>query len=187
MSSVDKPEWTGKRVYLRAISLEDAEALYQCWSHPEVSCWLGAPPLHSISDTREVISHLLHLANEEESLRFSIIVPDGKVIGSGGFNYWQLEGAYRGEVGCELLPEYWGQGYMKEALELILGYGFKSLGLNRIEAICRPDNTRAARLFTGLGFKQEGILRQYRHTVLGYQDVAMYSLLHSDRVEKRQM
>ncbi|MCL6603271.1 MAG: GNAT family N-acetyltransferase [Paenibacillus sp.] len=180
MSKGNVPVLTGPRIFLRAISIEDAEPLFHCWSHPEVSSWLGAPPLTSVSETRELIERLLQMAQVDESLRWSIVLPDGKVIGSCGYNSWQFEGAYRGELGCELLPDYWGLGYTREALQLLLEYGFKSMGLNRIEAICLPDNLRAIRLFTSLGFRQEGVLRQYRYTVAGFQDVAMYSLLYTD-------
>ncbi|KGE19496.1 hypothetical protein PWYN_09215 [Paenibacillus wynnii] len=174
------PVLNGQRLLLRAISLDDAEALFHCWSHPEVSHWLGTPILSSVTETRELIVRLLELAQENESLRFSIVLPEGTVIGSCGFNNWQLEGAYRGELGCELRPEFWGNGYMSEALRLLLKFGFESMGLNRIEVICHPGNARAAKLFTKLGFTQEGILRQYRHTEAGFQDVAMYSLLNTD-------
>ncbi|WP_307590449.1 GNAT family N-acetyltransferase [Paenibacillus wynnii] len=174
------PVLTGQRLLLRAISVDDAEALFHCWSNPEVSYWLGAPMLSSVSETRELIVRLLQMAQENDSLRFSIVLPEGTVIGSCAYNNWQLEGAYRGELGCELLPEFWGCGYMREALRLLLKFGFESMGLNRIEVICRPDNARAVRLFTALGFRQEGILRQYRHTEAGFQDVAMYSLLNTD-------
>ncbi|WP_410513363.1 GNAT family protein [Paenibacillus sp. BR2-3] len=175
------PVLTGHRMELRAIATEDAEALYTCWSHPLVSVWLGAPPLSSVVETRELISRLSHMALQEESLRWSIVLPGGEVIGSCGYNTWQLQGAYRGELGCELLPAFWGRGYMREALKLLLDYGFGIMGLNRIEVLCHPDNSRAERLFTSLGFRQEGILRQYRHTASGFQDVILYGLLRTDR------
>lgn len=82
-----------------------------------------------------------------------------------------------GEIGFELSPAAMGMGYMREALELVLEFGFGTMGLNRIEALCHPDNLRAERLLEGLGFRQEGLLRQYRHTASGYQDVQIYSLL----------
>lgn len=87
-----------------------------------------------------------------------------------------------GEIGFELSPAAMGQGYMREALELMLEFGFGSMGLNRIEALCHPDNIRAEQLITRLGFRQEGLLRQYRHTASGYQDVRMYSLLQGEKV-----
>ncbi|MNY81695.1 hypothetical protein D3C86_2233830 [compost metagenome] len=70
---------------------------------------------------------------------------------------------------------------MREALELMLDFGFDTMGLNRIEALCHPGNTRAAGLFRALGFSEEGLLRQYRHTGAGFLDAALFALLRSDR------
>jgi ribosomal-protein-alanine N-acetyltransferase len=176
------PELTGRRVQLQAMAAGHAEALYEIWRHPQVAPWLDAPLLSSAEEAEALIALLAQMAREEESLRWSILGPEGKVIGSCGYNHWQLQGAYRGEIGFELSPVAMGWGYMREALELMLNFGFGSMGLNRIEALCHPDNIRAEKLLKGIGFRQEGLLRQYRHTASGYQDVRMYSLLQGENV-----
>lgn len=177
------PELNGRRVRLRAMAAEHAEALFEIWRHPQVAAWLNAPSLSSAEEAEALIGLLARMAQEEESLRWSILGPQGEVIGSCGYNYWQLQGAYRGEIGFELSPAAMGQGYMREALELMLKFGFGSMGLNRIEALCHPGNSRAERLLVaGLGFRQEGVLRQYRHTAQGFQDVKIFSLLHGEQL-----
>lgn len=174
------PTLIGTRLKLCAMTAEHAAPLFNIWSHPDVSLWLGAPPLSSIEETEQLIALLTQMAQEEESLRWSIIGPNGEVIGSCGFNNWQLQGAYRGEVGYDLSPAFWGHGYMKEALGLVVNYGFETMGLNRIEAHCHPDNDRANSLVKALGFQREGLLRQYRQTSSGFQDVILHALLHGD-------
>ncbi|WP_019913750.1 GNAT family N-acetyltransferase [Paenibacillus sp. HW567] len=176
------PALTGQRVKLRAMAAQDAAALYAVWCHPLVVPWLDAPPLASPEEAEELIRLLEQMSAVEESLRWSIAGPEGEVIGSCGYNNWQLQGAYRGEIGCELLPAYWGRGYMREALALVLAFGFGTMGLNRIEGLCHPDNTRAGGLFRGLGFQREGLLREYRHTAAGFQDVDLYALLRSGQL-----
>lgn len=174
------PALAGSRLQLRPMTTRDAPALFHIWSHPQVARWLGAPPLTSVAGTEQLITLLLEMAQEEESLRWSIIGPSGEVIGSCGYNRWQLQGAYRGEVGCDLSPAFWGQGLMREALILALNYGFEVMGLNRIEALCDPDNARMSRLAKSLGFRQEGLLRQYRHTAAGFQDILLHAVLRPD-------
>ncbi|WP_286155083.1 GNAT family protein [Bacillus sp. FJAT-27264] len=176
----EMPELVGARVRLRALSMDDAAALHAIWSDHSVARWLGAPALASVEETRELVALLLQMELEEESKRWCIVLPGGQVIGSCGFNYWQLAGAYRGEFGCDLAPAYWGQGYMTEALKLLLDYGFGQMGLNRIEALCHPENDRAQGLVSSLGFQREGLLRQYRHTDAGYQDIVLYALLRQN-------
>lgn len=175
------PTLTGPRVELRAMTSEHAPPLYRIWQHPQVVPWLDMPPLASVEEAAALIELLSLMSREEEALRWSIVGLEGEVIGSCGYNSWQLPGAYRGEIGCELSPALWGQGFMREALELALDFGIGHMGLNRIEALCHPGNVRAGRLFTSLGFRQEGLLREYRHTEAGFQDVIMYALLRSDK------
>ncbi|BCG57208.1 GNAT family N-acetyltransferase [Paenibacillus sp. URB8-2] len=174
------PVLTGRRLTLRALRQEDAGALLHCWSHPEAACWLGIQPLTSRAEAEELIRLLLEMESGEESLRWSIELSGGEVIGSCGYNSWQLAGAFRGEIGCELAPAFWGQGYMREALTLALGYGFEEMRLNRVEAQCQPANLRSGRLLTSLGFRREGTLHEYRHTPSGFQDVDLYALLRKE-------
>ncbi|KWX87786.1 hypothetical protein AMQ83_10995, partial [Paenibacillus riograndensis] len=97
------PDLPGKKVKLRALEAGHAAALYSVWSHPQVNRWLAVPLLSSPEEAEQLIAVLLQMSREEESLRWSIIGPEGGVIGSCGYNSWQLQGAYRGEIGCELL------------------------------------------------------------------------------------
>ncbi|MNI25892.1 ribosomal-protein-S5-alanine N-acetyltransferase [compost metagenome] len=180
------PALRGSGIELRPLAVIHALELFEIWTHPAVAPWLDAPPLSTPDDAEQLIELLRQMSREEESLRWSIAAPGGRIIGSCGYNQWQLSGAFRGEVGCELAPDCWGQGYMSEALRLMLKFGFGTMGLNRIEALCHPDNVRAEKLFKGQGFRQEGRLRQYRHTATGFQDVIMYALLHGERDTERE-
>lgn len=92
------PTLVGSRLKLCAMTTEHASALYQIWSHPEVTRWLGAPALSSIEETKQLIAFLLQMAQEEESLRWSIVGPEGEVIGSCGYNYWQLQELTAGKL-----------------------------------------------------------------------------------------
>lgn len=56
--------------------------------------------------------------------------------------------------------DYWGQGFGKESLSLILQYAFLELNLNRVGLKVFSFNERAISLYTSLGFKKEGEIRQ---------------------------
>lgn len=178
------PELTGQRIRLRRMTEEDTEAMLCCWTDRDTSTFLELPPLHSVEDAKSLILWLQHLAQEDEAIRWGIEMMDtGQLIGSCGFNFWQLTGAFRGEFGCELSSEYWGQGYMSEAAELAMNFGYSIMGLNRIEAFVDPRNERACRWFGRNGFLREGILRDYRHTPRGYVDAVVFSRLRRERAE----
>ena len=56
--------------------------------------------------------------------------------------------------------EYWGQGFGKESLSLILQYAFLELNLNRVGLQVFSFNERAISLYTNLGFTKEGEIRE---------------------------
>jgi ribosomal-protein-alanine N-acetyltransferase len=181
------PQLEGERIQLRRMRSEDAPSLLECWSRNEVREHSGIPELDSLAHAVEMIHFLNALSKTEDGLRWGIVNKrNSEWMGSCGFNAWQLEGAYRGEIGCELSSLYWGQGYMTEAIILLLHYGFQEMGLHRIEALVDPRNERASRLFATQQFQMEGLLRDYRHTAEGFHDVFMYSLLHSNWLENNE-
>ncbi|SMF90730.1 ribosomal-protein-alanine N-acetyltransferase [Paenibacillus uliginis N3/975] len=175
------PELRGTTVRLRKMSPRDADDLYQCWSDEWTARYLYLPSMTGRHDAEALILLLNELSESEDSLRWGVEHLDsGIMIGSCGFNGWQLQGAFRGEFGCELASSYWGNGYMREAAAMALEYGFRVMGLNRVEAFSDIRNERGAEFFRKIGFEHEGILREYKHTSTGYIDVNVFSLLRRD-------
>ena len=60
------------------------------------------------------------------------------------------------QVGYEFAPAHWGRGHATEAVSRVLEYAFDEVGLDRVAAIARPDNTASARVLHKLGFRQVG-------------------------------
>jgi len=55
---------------------------------------------------------------------------------------------------------YWGKGLGTEVHRLLIDWGFKNLGLHKVWADIRAENTAIIRVVEKLGFKVEGTLRQ---------------------------
>ena len=67
---------------------------------------------------------------------------------------------------------------MTEALREIIRFGFDKVGLNRVQATIMMANEGSVKLLEGLGFHQEGVLRQYeKWGSKGYVDLLMFSLM----------
>ncbi|GJM72928.1 hypothetical protein HMSSN036_51440 [Paenibacillus macerans] len=71
---------------------------------------------------------------------------------------WQNRSAVLGIVIGR--KELLGQGYGREAIELMKRFVFERLNLNRLELEVLDFNERAYRCYLGCGFKEEGRLRQ---------------------------
>jgi RimJ/RimL family protein N-acetyltransferase len=68
---------------------------------------------------------------------------------------WELRSA---EVGFVLGKRFQGVGFMTEACHAVLSFGFEEMGLEWIEAKCRPVNKASERLLTKVGMQRIGNL-----------------------------
>lgn len=80
---------------------------------------------------------------------------------------------------------YARQGYMAEAMELIMRFGFRELGLHRLEAACLPSNDASQALLKRLGFVEEGIARGYLRIAGEWRDHLLFARLADDNFASR--
>ncbi|MDX8524099.1 GNAT family N-acetyltransferase [Mesorhizobium sp. MSK_1335] len=59
------------------------------------------------------------------------------------------------EIGWRLAPEFWGKGYVTEAAEAWLAYGFDTLGVNEIVSFAVADNHRSTAVMKRLGMSAD--------------------------------
>ena len=81
----------------------------------------------------------------------------GRIVGTCGY-YRGLDNG-EGELGCVLLPQFRGQGFMTHALSLIIRFGLNHIGLKRIFAITTRQNSKAVQLLERLPFRKTGDLQ----------------------------
>lgn len=84
------------------------------------------------------------------------------------------------DIGIWLDKRYWGKGFSKEALRLMIDFGFKQLKLNRIQARVLHENTRSQKLLERIGFKPEGRLRKKTFFKNKWYDDLIYGLLKQE-------
>ena len=82
---------------------------------------------------------------------------------------------------------YWGQAYMAEAVRAIVGFGFRELGMNRIQARCDVPNIGSARVMEKVGMAFEGVLRQQLFEKGTFRDIKIYSILRSEWAEQQRI
>lgn len=69
-----------------------------------------------------------------------------------------------------------GQGYMTEAVGLIVPYCFETLGLHRIHAAFLPDNQASRRVLEKNGFREEGYAENYLQIDGRWADHVLFGL-----------
>jgi len=78
-----------------------------------------------------------------------------RIVGTCGY-YRGFENE-AGELGCVLLPQHYGKGFMTQAMVLAITFGFETIGLKRIWAETATDNTNAIKLLERLNFIKTNI------------------------------
>lgn len=81
--------------------------------------------------------------------------PGSAVVGYIGLAipHWLPEVLPAVEVGWRLHPHHRGQGLATEGAKASLRHGFEQLGLDRIIAICQPENAASVRVVEKLGMR----------------------------------
>jgi RimJ/RimL family protein N-acetyltransferase len=174
------PTLTAPRVTLRWLTGQDVDALYGIFSTPEVMTYWSCPPYQDIAEAKELLTSIESGFETKTLFQWGVASnEDDSIIGT--CTLFQLDaGNRRAEIGYVLGREYWGKGYMGEALMRLMAFCFEDLDLVRLEADVDPRNSASIRSLERLGFQREGFLRE-RWIVDGkIMDSLFYGLLRRD-------
>ena len=164
----------------RQITTDDAQILHQYWSDTDVTKYFSLEPFKTVEETLDMIALLNSMPENNQGIRWAITrAKDGKVLGTCGFHNQKPE-HFRAEIGYELGKAYWGKGIIDEAIAGILDYGFTCKDYNRIEAFVNYGNDKSTRLLERMGFKLDGMLREYEFNRGKFDNQYCYSLLKSE-------
>jgi len=96
-----------------------------------------------------------------------------------------LSNVRRGVTQCCALGYWIGarfarQGYMSDAVRVLIPFVFRTLGLHRIEAACLPENQPSRSLLAKAGFHEEGLARKYLLINGEWRDHIQFALLEDE-------
>jgi len=138
------------------LTLDDAEAVFRHFSNGDVTAFMDIDPLTDVAQAQEIIS--FHV--EDTGCRWGLFCrSSAQLLGTCGYHRWESQGDATAEIGFDLAPACWGQGLMREVLPPVFEFGFRRMGLARIEATVELANARCIKLLEGLGFGVESDLR----------------------------
>lgn len=178
----------GNRVQLRSFELSDLDEIMKHWNNVELRRLLGGADRGPAArnEEEEWIKDTWKRRQERKAFVFAIeVMADKKLIGGTGlFNIdWTSRTA---DVGISIYnPEYWGKGYGVEALDLLLGFAFQDLNLNRVGLEVFDFNQRAHKCYLKAGFKEAGRRRKARFIEGQYHDSILMDLLREEWLGKK--
>ncbi len=171
---------TGSRVTLRAVERDDIPFIHAANNDIEVELAGGGDPPYPQSLARAFADFDSQAgAGGRDGANFAIET-DGQMIGVCSlFN--RDDTAQTAELGITIGDKaYWGRGYGREAVELLVNYGFQMLNLRRIWLKVHGRNERAIRAYAAVGFVEEGRQRDHVWSNGTYDDLVLMGRMRGD-------
>lgn len=146
-----------ERLHIRDLALEDWPALHALRTDPAVYRYNHFGP-ESEEETRTWIRETMVHNNLTPRLSHNcsiVLRATGEVIGWIGFGLPSAGKAAYSDLsfGYALLPAFWNQGYMTEALQLLLTFVFTTTDANSISDTCDARNLGSARVMEKAGLR----------------------------------
>jgi len=173
------PRLETANLHLRALHAGDVEAVFRLFANDEVTRSYDFDSFTSVAQAADLIARQSARFALGEGIRWGITQRNTDVvIGTIGLMVDQNNAT--GGLGYDLARPYWRLGIMSEALAIVIRFGFRTVNLNRLEALVMPGNIASLKLLAKLGFTEEGLLRQHRYFKGRYQDLISLSLLRQE-------
>ena len=116
-------------------------------------------------EVREFIQVFLDHQKQSPRIKFQFAITlksDGQLIGNCGVRRNSSESP-EGDMGYELDPKHWGNGYATEAARAVMQFGFSRMNLRRISAWCVAENVGSARVLEKLGMQLKARRRKHQY------------------------
>jgi len=152
---------SGSRLDLCVPELHDVDPLAAMWRDPKTMRYIGSGDVWSEDEVRARLERAIE-THARTGMTFWTVLDraTSAVVGQGGlvpisFNGDEIELGYR------LGREHWGRGYASEIASGSVGYGFGTLGLDRLVAVTYPENAASRRVLEKSGFVGLGMTDKY--------------------------
>lgn len=178
--SCNFPPLETERLLLQPLTAEYTDFIFRHFGDSAVTQYLlDEPPVTKYAQAEEIVQFYAGAVEKPYNRWIMVQKSDNQPIGTCGYHKWDKRNLHA-EIGYDLSPKFWGQAYMTEALNAVISNGFEKMGLNRIEALVYVENNRSIRLLQKLGFKQEGVLRDYFCLDAKFYDHCIFSLIRRE-------
>ena len=172
------PELETERLLLGALRDDDAPELERlCGAREIADTTISIPHPYGRADAERFIAHQLEAGARGDEL--VLAVRRRQECGLVGcVSLREIDRVHlQAELGYWIGVPYWGQGFATEAAQVIVRYGFQTLGLNRIYAHHMARNPASGRVLQRVGMQREGVLRQRVRKWGKFEDVVIYARL----------
>lgn len=152
---------SGDNLYFKALSTNDAQEIHRFTSDEDVSRFIGWKLMISLDETIDHIERMIQREIDGIYLYASIALKvSSEIIGTAMVFNFNKE-ANHAEMGYVLHKNFWGRGYGRETVKLLIDFAFSTLKLHKIHANVVDTNWGSIKVLEHNGFELEGRLKDY--------------------------
>jgi RimJ/RimL family protein N-acetyltransferase len=161
-----------ERLSFRRYRDGDFRFLQSLLANPEVVRFIGNGNTRNRDEALEFLYWIYRSYQETPDIGLRLMVREGdnQRIGHAGLVSQLVDGAEELEIGYWIAPEFWGQGYAKEAAAGIRDYAIGELGKKRMVSLIQPGNEASKKVAQYVGMSLE------KEIAMGGKDVCVYAL-----------
>lgn len=170
----------GEKIRLGAINEEDIAVFADWYNDSEFLRFFDKVPVYPKSRL-ELLEWIKESGSSNRSYSFGVrTIEEDEMIGYvelSSIQWWNGVANLGIGIGNK---KYRGNGYGREALTLLLDFAFEELNLHRIQLNVFSYNKPAIGLYERLGFKREGVYREFIHRDGHRWDMYLYGILEEE-------
>ncbi len=181
LTVLDQPTLSTNRLTLRPFVLDDAWDVERLAGMREIAdTTLNIPHPYPVgAATRWIETHAPAWAAGTGVTYAIVEASTGKLAGV--VSLMQIHREFkRAELGYWIAVDQWNKGFATEASEALLDFGFRTMGLHRIESTHFVRNPASGKVMQKLGMQQEGIERDCALKWDRYESLVRYAILESE-------
>jgi len=165
-----------ERLILRRFKIDDADVMFRNWANDdEVTRFMRWQTHKDVDVSRNIMQEWIESYKEDSSYHWGICLKDGELIGSIGAFVTEID--YCANIGYCIGRNWWGKGYVSEALKAVIDYMFSNTDIERIEAYHAVRNAASGKVMQNAGMAYEGLARHKFKSREGFEDSDLYGII----------
>ncbi len=163
-------------IEMREINMQqDITPFFDCMTSKGVMAFLADCDIpENLSKAENDLYYWYSLYKSRSSVYWAISLKNGHLIGTCGFNYWNLT-HNRTELGYEIHPDYWNHGFATLVVKAMAKFAFSKMKVSRVQATVEKSNAASIRVLEKALFKREGLMINYSILHNKVSDFYMYA------------
>lgn len=174
LNFTDFPTLHTEQLTLKKILRKNYNFIHKLHSDPVTNNFVGRDNATTLKQAVNYIERINGMVKKKECLYWVITLSNTDTL-IGSVCCWNFDHeSDMVEIGYEMLPEFQGKGYMKEALQAVIRFTFNNLKAAVITAFPSSDNSNSVAILKKLNFVFEN--QTYNNKHVNIENIVTYTL-----------